>query len=1793
MEKNSIFSKLVLYLLVLTMSISILPITCFANSSEKSLKFNDVSENYWGKNSIKKLADKGIVKGYSDGTFKPYKDITRGEFISLVNKSFGFSKKSSVKFKDVLSDSWCYDAISVAVGEGYTNGYPDGTFRPNAKMSRAEAATFLTRIFMKTNSEKVESRVDFKDNLPAWAKDSIDYVVEKGYMKGYPDGTFQANKSITRAEVCSLIDNAEADIRDFRVKNSKTNEDINKKLEKDKKENNVDGYKSSHSNNKSNSNNKGTINIENESKENNNEDTKESEHSVTPSSPKKSEDSSNPLSMVQVDKNFFIFDVKDSDNKDAIKNILKEKYLSSDKYFIGKIFKDNSKVLLYADNIKIKCKKDTNQLPETISGIYMGKENEFVPYDEKNNNIDITLFVGNVKLDKPFETSKIVLGFKGNNVNGGLDLYNSTKIINGLNFNLEKAPKESMVYDSAISQSSKNGKNAISDLEIINNTFDFGKNTANAKNAIKIMSTLNQGSLKINNNIIKGTGADINSKQYNSSAISINKATGNDTLTEIIGNKISDYAYHGIGVTVKENASLTVEDNILDNIGQNGIDITLFGKGKEINIKDNIISKYGSKEIMSKEKFSDPLEKPSNKFEVGFGIGYIEKSVYGVKINNQYYNDKNKLLKDLFMVNTIQEKELNDKNQGVLNCTPIYFKYESWFKNPIKELNKEYSRLQKEDLVIVKDDDNDLTIPNENIKSKIIKSLKIVGNGSGKVKINPSLIISDNLTIDLPNANLQNNANIDKEKVNILKIRDNDYSSFSIKPEFTEITFKDATELPIEISSIKNKSGEDVTKDKSRIKDNIKVFVNDKETNDFKVNDEEDKIILGENLLNNILENCIVKLEYTDVQNNISKLQKTFYISVKNKSSMQGDFVNNKATIYERFAPEEGLKVRINSVKNSKGESVDVSRINLAKGLKIKLSYNNLRENDFSVDGNIITIKKSFLDKISAPVYGSSHNLEIHFTDTDNKILNAKETLKVEFLNNSTVTVTPLSTLTYTQKKAPQAGIVFEITGIKNSKGVELKKNEIDLERCVDIEPFPVDWKDDTLERLNDGTFRFNRKYLDINKSKNTISIKKEYLDKLEINDKDTEFGTKQIIVKYIDQKSGINFRSDKFIIHIKKALNPLSEDTKITSEKYLVSDSTIKSGSELISNRTKVADFIKNILKENPRQVVRVYEKSYINNGRLDAGNVYKYKKNYEDISNEDYLVVTAENGEKVGVYKIITEDVPSKPLMSIKNNSVISKLGTTFIELVENTTLDNLKNSIELTEGTSIKVLDDKGLETNNIKEGYKFILEKGETREEREIRIKYAKRTYRALIVANSDYGNSKLNLVGPKNDKDLMKKVFENQEIDSNRFENIVVAENLKKEEFLEKIKESFRGANDNDVSYLYYSGHGNNINGVSYICTVDSAKDKESQIKAWISVDELRKALDQVPGTKVLIFDSCNAGGFIGKKVDAVTSPTPNSSRSSREFNESIQRAFSTSLGQDRSIGYLTTNEYKVLTASSEDEYSFEDKKEAVGKFTKVLSQVAGINGKISGDNDGDGKISLEEAYEYLEDNVVYTSHIQAFPRNDKFTLFEIGPKREALSNETSISSTNNVNGKQNLKIIIKGDQRLIESGEYKITDDVSVGEFLSYIEKGDNNQSLLIKNKDGGIKIDRDNLVSGDKLVVKAENGDEIEYNIIFEQKELALKFKDNAFNIVLGQGIFGNKISSGSKDLDTNLTVEEFLKYIENRDSFKSIKVYSGIMYEQKLSNEKLETGDYIMVQVKEGAVQKRYTLIVKNANN
>lgn len=137
-------------------------------------------------------------------------------------------------------------------------------------------------------------------------------------------------------------------------------------------------------------------------------------------------------------------------------------------YYIGKIFKDNTKVLLYVEEDTLQCPTLT-EIPEGISGIY-DKNGEFVAYEEGKENAKITLFVGEVKLDAPFCNNRKSVRFEGNQISGGLDLKPNTKKIDGLNFHLEKTEKGSMIYQSAIAQTSSTNSE-ISNLEITDNTF--------------------------------------------------------------------------------------------------------------------------------------------------------------------------------------------------------------------------------------------------------------------------------------------------------------------------------------------------------------------------------------------------------------------------------------------------------------------------------------------------------------------------------------------------------------------------------------------------------------------------------------------------------------------------------------------------------------------------------------------------------------------------------------------------------------------------------------------------------------------------------------------------------------------------------------------------------------------------------------------------------------------------------------------------------------------------------------------------------------------------------------------------------------------------------------------------------------------------------------------------------------------------------------------------------------------------------------------------------------------------
>ena len=164
---------------------------------------NDI-EGHWAEQVLTEWQEKGLLKGYADGSVKPNNSITRAEFITLINNAKNITEEKNISFTDVKPSDWFYSAVAKAAA--YAKGYADGTFRPNQTITRAEAAVMLANVAGLSPNE--EGADDFSDAIPAWAKGSIGAVVAAGLMSGYPDGSFGANTPTTRAESVSALDRA-------------------------------------------------------------------------------------------------------------------------------------------------------------------------------------------------------------------------------------------------------------------------------------------------------------------------------------------------------------------------------------------------------------------------------------------------------------------------------------------------------------------------------------------------------------------------------------------------------------------------------------------------------------------------------------------------------------------------------------------------------------------------------------------------------------------------------------------------------------------------------------------------------------------------------------------------------------------------------------------------------------------------------------------------------------------------------------------------------------------------------------------------------------------------------------------------------------------------------------------------------------------------------------------------------------------------------------------------------------------------------------------------------------------------------------------------------------------------------------------------------------------------------------------------------------------------------------------------------------------------------------------------
>lgn len=146
------------------------------------------------------------LMGYPDGTVRPGGSITRAEATTIFFRLLTEESRSQFwatenRYSDVSAGQWYNNAVSTMTRAGIVNGYPDGTFRPNAPITRAEMAKIIA-LFAKLEP----SAERFPDTAGHWADSYIRLAAGSGWIEGYPDGAFRPDRAITRAETVTMID---------------------------------------------------------------------------------------------------------------------------------------------------------------------------------------------------------------------------------------------------------------------------------------------------------------------------------------------------------------------------------------------------------------------------------------------------------------------------------------------------------------------------------------------------------------------------------------------------------------------------------------------------------------------------------------------------------------------------------------------------------------------------------------------------------------------------------------------------------------------------------------------------------------------------------------------------------------------------------------------------------------------------------------------------------------------------------------------------------------------------------------------------------------------------------------------------------------------------------------------------------------------------------------------------------------------------------------------------------------------------------------------------------------------------------------------------------------------------------------------------------------------------------------------------------------------------------------------------------------------------------------------------
>lgn len=172
---------------------------------EPQSQLSDIA-SHWAQANINKLIASDAISGYPDGTFKPDAPIKRAEFATILVKAFNLEAKNGKVFEDT-ENHWGKDAIATAAAYGIVGGYDDTTFGPEDDITREQMALMIVRAAKLDTATTSKSFAD-GTAISSWATDAVNTAFENGIISGYPDNTFKPQGNAKRAEAVTVIVNA-------------------------------------------------------------------------------------------------------------------------------------------------------------------------------------------------------------------------------------------------------------------------------------------------------------------------------------------------------------------------------------------------------------------------------------------------------------------------------------------------------------------------------------------------------------------------------------------------------------------------------------------------------------------------------------------------------------------------------------------------------------------------------------------------------------------------------------------------------------------------------------------------------------------------------------------------------------------------------------------------------------------------------------------------------------------------------------------------------------------------------------------------------------------------------------------------------------------------------------------------------------------------------------------------------------------------------------------------------------------------------------------------------------------------------------------------------------------------------------------------------------------------------------------------------------------------------------------------------------------------------------------------